>query len=401
MTDGADGGRAIVDLAQVAVIDNHCHGLTIEELLRSEPRSLEARLTLAGQAYLTSNGNDAATWRHIESLVADNVYSIVVRRWLSAYLGCGDDAASVVAARDAAMRRDPVAYLRGLLDDAGVVALVADEGYTYMPVAGKDLAALTGRPVHRVARIESFIDELKADETLTHFDDFAGALEHRLEEAAADPETIALKSIIAYRTGLDIADPDPAAARAGFARWRASGWIDDRVFAKAARDQLLHNAMAVVERHGIALHIHVGDGDPDVVFQHARPQDLYPFLTRYRARPIVLMHAGHPWSDEAAYLAAILPHVYVDLSVLVPWASVRIESYLLGMLGTTPSRKLLYSSDQVYEPELFWAPARFARQALERALSALVRNGDLAVAEAQAIGAGILGENCRRVHHLQ
>ena len=30
-----------------------------------------------------------------------------------------------------------------------------------------------------------------------------------------------------------------------------------------------------------------------------------------------------------------------------------------------PSSKLLYSSDQVYEPELFWLPARFARRALE------------------------------------
>ncbi len=400
MGDAHTSGPALVDLSRVEIIDNHCHGLEIEALLRSEPESFEARMTLTGQAYLTSNGNDAGTWRHIESLVTDNVYSIIVRRWLSSYLGCDDTPAAVAGARDAALRRDPVGYLRGLLDDAGIVALVADEGYTYLPVAGKDLAVLTARPVHRVARIESFIDELKADDTLTRFDDFAAALEQRLEDAASDPTTIALKSIIAYRTGLDIGEPDVAAARAGFEKWRASAWRDDRGAAKCVRDQLLHNAMAVVERHGIALHIHCGDGDPDVVFQHARPQDLYPFLTRYRARPIVLMHAGHPWSDEAAYLAAILPHVYVDLSVLVPWASVRIESYLSGMLGTTPSRKLLYSSDQVYEPELFWVPARFARQALERCLGALVRNGDLGVEQAQSIGAGILGENCRRVHAL-
>ncbi len=202
----------------------------------------------------------------------------------------------------------------------------------------------------------------KLEGSLERFDGFAEAVEARLEEAARDPATIALKSIIAYRTGLDIAEPDEAAARAGFERWRASGWVDDRVHAKAVRDALLHRAMAVVERHGLALHVHCGDGDPDVVFQHSRPQDLYPFLTRYRNRPIVLMHAGHPWSEEAAYLASILPHVFVDLSVLVPWASVHIPAYLTSMLGMTPSRKLLYSSDQVYEPELFWIPARMARR---------------------------------------
>lgn len=392
--------RALVDLSKTEVVDNHCHGLVVEELLRSDPASFEARLTLAGQAYLTSNGSEPATWRHIESLVEDNVFSIVSRRWLASYLACSDDPAAVVTARDKVMRADPVAYLRGLLDDQRITALVADEGYTHLPVAGKDLAELTARPVHRVARIESFVDALKLDEDLRDFDQFAGALEARLDEAAADPSTVALKSIVAYRTGLDVGDPDLQGARAGFERWRAGGWVDDRVHAKAARDFLLHRAMAVVERHSIAFHIHCGDGDPDVVFQHAKPQDLYPFLTRYRSRPIVLMHAGHPWSDEAAYLAAILPNVYVDLSVLVPWASVRIESYLTGMLGTTPSRKLLYSSDQVYEPELFWLPARFARQALGRSLSRLVAADDLTLAQAQSIGAGVLGANCRRVHGL-
>lgn len=392
--------RARIDLSGVEIVDNHCHGLVVEELLKSDPTSLEARLTLAGQAYLTSNGSDPTTWRHIESLVEDNVFSIVSRRWLASYLGCPDDPAALVAARDAAMRADPVAYLRGLLDEARITALVADEGYTYLPVAGKDLAELTARPVHRVARIESFIDALKLDDELRSFEEFTAALETRLDEAASDPSTIALKSIVAYRTGLDVGDPSPGTARTGFERWRASGWVDDRVHAKAARDFLLHRAMAVVERHSIALHIHCGDGDPDVVFQHAKPQDLYPFLTRYRRQPIVLMHAGHPWSDEATYLAAILPHVYVDLSVLVPWASVRIESYLTGMLGMAPSRKLLYSSDQVYEPELFWLPARFARQALERSLSRLVAAGDVTLGQAEAIGAGVLGANCRRVHSV-
>jgi uncharacterized protein len=391
----------LVDLSGAEIVDNHCHGLVVGELLKADPATFEARLTLTGQAYLTSNQDDPAVWRSIESLVADNAFSLISRRWLGKFLGCPEDPVSLARARDTVMRADPVGYTRRLLADQNIVELVADEGYTHMPVDGAELERLAGIPVHRVARIESFIDDLKARQDLESLDEFAGALRQQLDQAAADPRTIALKSVIAYRTGLDIAEPARSEAASAFRRWRAAGWADSRADAKPVRDYLLHLAMEVIERHDIALHIHCGDGDPDVVFGHARPQDLFGFLKRYCRQPIVLMHAGHPWSEEAAYIAAILPHVYIDLSVLIPWASLDIESHLTRLIGMMPSSKLLYSSDQVYEPELFWLPARFARRALERALSAAADADYLTPAAAQAIGRGILAGNTRRVHGIR
>jgi len=388
-----------VDLSDAEIVDNHCHGMVVDEMLKSEPATLEARLTLTGQAYLTSNQNDPAIWRSIEALVEGNAYSLISRRWLCQFLHCPEDPASLAQARDRVLRADPVGYTRRLLADQKIVELVADEGYTYMPVGGADLERLVAIPVHRVARIESFIDDLIRQD-LADLDGFADALQQQLDEAAADPRTIALKSVIAYRTGLDITEPAKSEAASAFQRWRAAGWADSRADSKPVRDYLLHLAMPIIERHNIALHIHCGDGDPDVVFEHSRPQDLYGFLRRYDRRPIVLMHAGHPWSEEAAYIAAILPHVYIDLSVLIPWASLDIESYLTRLIGMMPSSKLLYSSDQVYEPELFWLPARFARRALERALSAAADADYLTTAQAESIGRGILAGNTRRVHAL-
>jgi hypothetical protein len=388
-----------VDLSDAEIVDNHCHGMVVDEMLKSDPATFEARLTLTGQAYLTSNQNDRAVWRSIEALVEGNAYSLISRRWLCQFLHCPEDPASLAQARDRVLRADPVGYTRRLLADQKIVELVADEGYTYMPVGGADLERLVAIPVHRVARIESFIDDLIRQD-LADLDGFADALQQQLDEAAGDPRTIALKSVIAYRTGLDITEPAKSEAASAFQRWRAAGWADSRADSKPVRDYLLHLAMPIIERHNIALHIHCGDGDPDVVFEHSRPQDLYGFLRRYDRRPIVLMHAGHPWSEEAAYIAAILPHVYIDLSVLIPWASLDIESYLARLIGMMPSSKLLYSSDQVYEPELFWLPARFARRALERALSAAADADYLTTAEAESIGRGILAGNTRRVHAL-
>jgi uncharacterized protein len=388
-----------VDLSDAEIVDNHCHGMVVDEMLKSDPATFEARLTLTGQAYLTSNQKDPAVWRSIEALVEGNAYSLISRRWLGQFLRCAEDAASLAQARDRVLRADPVGYTRRLLADQKIVELVADEGYTYMPVGGADLERLVAIPVHRVARIESFIDDLIRQD-LADLDGFADALQQQLDEAAADPRTIALKSVIAYRTGLDITEPAKSEAASAFQRWRAAGWADSRADSKPVRDYLLHLAMPIIERHDIALHIHCGDGDPDVVFEHSRPQDLYGFLRRYGRRPIVLMHAGHPWSEEAAYIAAILPHVYIDLSVLIPWASLDIESYLTRLIGMMPSSKLLYSSDQVYEPELFWLPARFARRALERALSAAADADYLTTAQAESVGRGILAGNTRRVHAL-
>jgi uncharacterized protein len=359
-----------VDLSDAEIVDNHCHGMVVDEMLKSDPAAFEARLTLTGQAYLTSNQNDPAVWRSIEALVEGNAYSLISRRWLCQFLRCPEDAASLTQARDRVLRADPVGYTRRLLADQKIVA-----------------------------RIESFIDDLIRQD-LADLDGFADALQWQLDEAAGDPRTIALKSVIAYRTGLDITEPAKSEAASAFQRWRAAGWADSRADSKPVRDYLLHLAMPIIERHNIALHIHCGDGDPDVVFEHSRPQDLYGFLRRYDRRPIVLMHAGHPWSEEAAYIAAILPHVYIDLSVLIPWASLDIESYLARLIGMMPSSKLLYSSDQVYEPELFWLPARFARRALERALSAAADADYLTTAEAESIGRGILAGNTRRVHDL-
>jgi uncharacterized protein len=391
----------VVDLSGAEIVDNHCHGLVVGELLKADPATFEARLTLTGQAYLTSNQNDPAVWRSIEALVEGNAYSLISRRWLCGFLDCAEDPASLAHARDTVMRADPVGYTRRLLGDQNIVELVADEGYTYLPVGGAELERLAGIPVRRVARIESFIDDLKARQDLSNLDEFAGALQQQLDQAAADPRTIALKSVIAYRTGLDIAEPARSEAGRAFQRWRAAGWADSRADSKPVRDYLLHRAMDVIERHDIALHIHCGDGDPDVVFAHSRPQDLFGFLKRYHRQPIVLMHAGHPWSEEAAFIASILPHVYIDLSVLIPWASLNIESYLIKLIGMMPSSKLLYSSDQVYEPELFWLPARFARRALERALSSAADADYLAPVAAQAIGRGILAGNTRRVHGIE
>jgi uncharacterized protein len=391
--------KRTVDLTGADVVDDHCHGFRVDELLSREPRGFEARLTLMGMCAMSSAETDAALWSRAEEMVGSTVYSLAARRWLAERLGCEPTADAVAVARDRALRAGPVDYIRSLLDDERITGLVTDEGFPLprIPV-GEFERDVGGVPVHRVVRIEPLIVELRED--ARSYSDLEERFESALEDAADDPRTIAFKSIIAYRTGLDVQAVDAATASAAFERWRSSGWPETRDVAKAVRDRLLDRTLAVAERRGLVAHIHCGDGDPDIDLAHARPHDLFPFLRDHAGQPVVLIHGGHPWTQQAAYIASLLPNVYVDLSVLVPWASSGIDQALEHLIGMVPTAKLLYASDQASEPEVFWISAGLARRSLERVLTGLVERDFATPREAETIGRGILGENTRRLHGL-
>lgn len=390
-----------VNLSQADVVDDHVHAFRLDELTALPPEDFEVRLTMMGMCFESSSRSDPALWDLVRSQAESSVFTLAARRWLAERLGCEPSSAAVAAARSAALERGGAAYVHDLLAEQRIRGLVTDEGYPQPPVPAAEFERTTGVSVHRVVRIEPWIDALHPDST-SSFDDLVGSFEANLEEAGADARTVAYKSIIAYRTGLDVMPADRAAADAGqaFATWRDGGFDKTAMDAKPVRDHLLHRTLDAAKRHGLAMHIHCGDGDPDVLFGRSRPQDLFPLLRDRADQPIVLIHGGHPWSAEAGYIASLLPNVYVDLSVMIPWASSSIDDLLSPLLGMVPASKLLYASDQASEPEVLWIAARMARAALERVLTAAVERDLLTGDEAVRLGQGILGGNTRRLHGL-
>jgi uncharacterized protein len=388
-----------VDLSNAEVVDDHCHGFTIDGLLEVRPEDFETRLTLMGLGYSSSAQSDPGLWQRTRDLSETTTYALVARRWLAERLGCEPAAAAVAAARRAAIEQDPTAYIRALLDDEHITGLIADEGFPLPVIPSAEFErAVGGVPVHRVVRLEQITaEELKDGNS---YPELEAAVERRLHEAADDPRTVAIKSIIAYRTGLDVEPASADDAASAFDRWRAGGFEETRQDAKPVRDRLLHAAADVAGRRGLALHIHTGDGDPDIDLAQARPSLLFPFLRDHRRQPVVLIHGGHPWGHEAGYIASILPNVYVDLSVLIPWAGWTVERHLSDLIGSVPTSKLLYGSDQASEPEVFWISARLARRALERVLTSAVDSDYLTEQQADRIGRGVLAENTSALHRL-
>ena len=177
-------------------------------------------------------------------------------------------------------------------------------------------------PVHRVGRIEPWI--VDARETGT-FEDTVAKFEEHVNAGGNDPRLVGYKTIIAYRTGLDITYPSSSEAAAAYDRWRADDWRETREHAKPVRDFLLERAFQLAKEHDRPFHVHVGGGDPDVNLAHATPRDVFKFFVDHQDIPIVMIHSGYPWVAEATYVASVLPNVYLDVSELVPWGWGQID----------------------------------------------------------------------------
>lgn len=385
-----------VRLTEAEVVDSHCHPYRVEDLLSGDPSTFETRCMFLGTALLSSEKLDQDLAAFTQELTETTLFGLALRRWLAGYLGCGPTKEAVAAARDEALREDPARYARGLLDDERIVAVVADEGYPQPAVPREEFEdALGGITVHRVGRIEPWILESREAGS---FEAAVDRFEEIVTEAAADPRLVAFKTIIAYRTGLDVTDPSREETASAFDRWRDDGWLESRGDAKTVRDFLLRRAMQLSIEHDRPFHIHVGGGDPDINLRYARPRDLFPLLLDYQNLPIVLIHAGYPWVEEAAYVASVLPNIYLDISELVPWGWGQIDAALTTILGAVPGAKVLHGSDEASEPEMFWASARLVRAALERVLSAFADRDYLSVEDGERIGRGVLADNVRRLH---
>jgi len=388
----------LVNLDRCPVIDNHCHGFRSRDLLELDPAGWEDRLTMMGMCFLSSGQTDPALARQVTALRHQTLFALTARRWLAGYLDVPADPSELARARAHAFGADAHGYCAGLMADQNIVAVIADEGFPQPPVLRGEFEDELGIPVHRVARIEPMIVDLQAGEP--PWSEFEAGFEELLEQAAADPHTVGFKSVIAYRTGLDVGAPSAAEAARAYDAWRAAGWPKDRGAGKAVRDYCLRATLRAARRHDLVMHLHCGGGDPDIVLAHVRPQDVFELLHDHMDQPIILIHGGYPWMAEAAYIASILPFVYIDLSEFLPWASLGIDRELEMLLGVVPAGKILYGSDEASEPEVFWVSARMAREALERVLGSAVERDLLGREQAEQIGRGIMAGNTARLHGI-
>jgi predicted TIM-barrel fold metal-dependent hydrolase len=385
-----------VNLSQAPIIDAHTHGFRAENLVAAPPEGFLDRITVMGMCFASATGVDPALASTVSAMTDHTLMAMLTRRRLADYLK--STPAEVLEARHAALKNNPQAYISGLMRDANLSALLVDDGFPLPKVNQFEMQELVGVTIHRVARIEPMIEAARRQTRSAA--ELEAAFRAELETAAQDPRCVAFKSIIAYRTGLDVGTPGRHEVDESYQRWQAAGWREGRDTSKPLRDHLLNVTFEIAKKYERPVHIHSGAGDTDVVLSHARPTNLGPLLTRFAAQPTVLIHSGFPWLGEATYLAALYPLAYLELSLYLPWGMLDMDRVLTQVIGAAPTNKILYGSDEASEPEILWVSAQTARLALERVLGSAVERDFMTLQEAETVGRAILSQNVLQLHGL-
>jgi uncharacterized protein len=263
---------------------------------------------------LFSESPDPRQWPHIAT-------GVTYRRAIAAiaeHLGCEPDERVVYERR---LTADPREYARSFLAATNTELLLLDDGYppTDAGTAWDEFADWVRLPARPVLRLET----------------------HSLDDAARAREEgyVALKTIAAYRGGLD----------------RVS---DHAVAALAAND---------ASGAPLPVQVHSGFGDSDLHLWRSDPSYLKPLIERFRETTFVLLHC-YPFVREAGWLAHVYGNVYFDLSLTIPHVS-RPAAALEEALELAPVSKLLYASDAARTPELYLLAATWWRDALAEVLT--------------------------------
>ena len=186
-----------------------------------------------------------------------------------------------------------------------------------------------------VFRIEPLIAELLREEI--GWSEFRRRYDEAIAAALTGDGYRGLKSIIAYRTGLDISPlsrtPDQGLQALDAIRRGLGGGS-----MKKLRDHLLCRALELCMEHDVPMQIHTGMGDFEVNLVLCRPAYLMDLLRFpvYRACRVLLVHTGYPYHREAAYMANVLPRVYCDLSEGIPFAGHGARSIVSDVLEMAP-----------------------------------------------------------------
>lgn len=373
-----------LDLSAIPIVDNHCHSL-----LRNQPQDDEAF-----RNHLTESSIPEVARRDVPHSL---VYHWAIRE-LASLLGCEPQAAAVHAAR---RERGLESLTREIVERANFKTWLVDTGYGTDTTFGLDeLRSFVACDIREIVRLEPLIERLIL--AATDFDGFLDAYRAALSDLPGSGY-VAMKSVLAYRTGLQIERVDRSTAAAAFGPVHEMARRDGRlrIESKPLLDFLILAAVEESARQEVPIQFHTGLGDPDLDLTKADPAGLrLLFSDAYRAAPIVLLHTGYPYVRSLSYLAAMYPNVYADLGEVQLFVAGDLRSIVRELLGLAPMNKILFSTDASLVPELYWLGAQAGRRALGQVLDEHIAEG--LIDERTAIGMAemVLWRNAERVYRL-
>jgi len=210
------------------------------------------------------------------------------------------------------------------------------------------------------------------------FYSFAELFEQVIRKMHDDSTVVGFKSVICYRSGLDVNPNYDAVVQQvhepfhHYIHHFITNADDPRRFrfdCKPLNDYLLLKTLQLLSEHERPkpIQLHTGLGDNDMNLLHSNPAYLQPLIEAYSSVPFVLLHSAYPYTREAGYLTTVFDNVYLDLGEVFPMISRDgQEKVLRQAMELTPSSKLLWSTDGHLFGETYWLANKQFREVLEQ-----------------------------------
>lgn len=374
--------ESFMTASEVPLLDHHCHGVTTADLDRAAFESL-----------ITESDWDAPDGTtHFDSQVG-----FAIRRHCAPVLGLEPFATPEEYLR----RRSELGGAeasRRLLRATGISDYFIETGHRGDEILDPDeMADAADARAFEVVRLERLAEELVIGgcDAAGFRAAYDGLLEERLRGA------VGVKSIAAYRIGLDFAAERPSAREVDDA---VANWLDRIAQGDPVRLDapviIRHLLWAAVDR-ACAIQFHIGYGDADVDLHRCSPLLLTEFLrlTRESGARVMLLHC-YPFHREAGYLAQVFPHVYFDVGLAINYTGSRSDEIIAETLELAPFHKILFSSDAFGAAELYHLGALLFRRGLQRALDVFAERDGWPASERSRVTELIAWRNARRAYRL-
>lgn len=392
----------MLDLSALPVVDVHCHPYTRKESLTAEEFTNVTAFGGGSAQYMREAGVtvDADVLAWLQTVKRDTLYFRYMIHRLAEFFNCAPDVEQIAAARNQAIAAEGYRpYVKRMHDAGQITTLIMDFGYPQPAVPVNEFTADVGVKVVPLYRIEVLIAELL--KTDAGWDEFKRRYDDTLNEALTHGGYKGLKSIIAYRTGLDISplnrNPDQGLHALDAIRRGTGGGA-----MKKLRDYCFCRALELCMEHDVPMQVHTGMGDWQVQLTACRPALLMDLLRFPVFRPcrVLLVHTGYPYHAEAGYMANVLPNLWCDISEGTPFAGNAAKRIIREVLEMAPVSRVCYGSDAFGTVEPFYTSALLGKQAIAQVMQELVDDAMLSAAEAQQVAAMILSQNASELYRI-
>src|SRR5256714_3801344 len=318
------------------IIDNHAHNFLHEDVAYGTPE--------APFESITSEAQGSALLEHVHTSLS-HMRAI---RQLGQLYNCGESLAAVKAARYEHIRRDYPALISKCLQ--GTHAIMMEDGLNPELVYPYKWHRQFVPRVSRIVRVEAVAAELleelalaagfntvnevdwERNQTEAFFIRFNGEFRNQIRAFATDPDVRGFKSVICYRTGLDIVltsrkvlRPQHSLTESGLLSafhaflHKAVRTGNYRIECKEVNDYLVVATCDVLDKRmqaegeGLPFQFHTGLGDADINLVKANPAYMQPLIEEFPKVDFVLLHSSWPYTREAGYLASVFANAWLDI----------------------------------------------------------------------------------------